>query len=305
MDTTKNPGITFKNPKTESLVSVIIPLYNRENTIIRAVESVLNQTYDNLEVIVVDDHSTDKSVETLKTLKDPRLRIIELESNGGACRARNIGASEANGEWIAFQDSDDEWLPDKLQKQIDFMKSGAYDFSFCQGNLILMDGKKLKSPKDSYGSAPDRDWYHVLMTDFPVSTQKFICTRQVMESVGFDESLCKSQDKDFALQVAHAFKVGYLAKPLVNIYAMQGSITFSKNGRKKYDSILRIVEKHREEIDQDPKAQSFYYANLGDFSYAFDRKLALSWYKKSLKAISSKKVIIKYLLTFIGLRQFF
>ena len=305
MDTTKNPGITFNHPPTDSMVSVIIPLYNRESTIIRAVQSVLNQTYSNLEVIIVDDCSTDNSVKTVKSLSDPRVRLIELETNGGACRARNIGAANANGEFIAFQDSDDEWLPDKLEKQLAFMQSGQYDFTFCQANLILLDGKILKSPKDSYGHDPDRDWYHVLMTDFPVSTQKFICHRSVMEKVGFDESLCKSQDKDFALQVAHDFKVGYLAQPLVNIYAMQGSITFSKNTQKKYDSILRTVEKHHQEIAQDPNAQSFYYANLGDFSYSFDRKLALSWYRKSLNAIFSKKVLVKYLLTCIGLRKYF
>ena len=305
MDSSKNPGIQFKNESTEGLVSVIIPSYNREKTIERAVRSVLEQTYPSVEVIVVDDCSKDKTVDILKSILDKRLHVIVQEQNSGACRARNNGVSHARGEWIAFQDSDDEWLPDKLEKQIAFMQSGGYDFSFCQGNLILLNGRTIKSPRDDYGHEPDRDWYHVLMTDFPVSTQKFICKRNVLEKIGFDEDLNKSQDKDFALQVAHEFKVGYLAVPLVNIYAMPDSITYSANQKKKYDSVLRIVQKHEAEISKDIHARQFYYCNLGDYSYQFDKKLALSWYKKSLTARLNKKVLAKYLLTLLGFRRFF
>ena len=306
MDPSKNPGITFINASScEEMVSVVIPTYNREKTILRAVQSVLNQTYKNLEVIVIDDCSKDKTVEMLNSISDERLHVIVLEQNGGACRARNIGVSHARGEWIAFQDSDDEWLPEKLEKQIAFMKSGEYDFSFCRGNLILMDGRTILSPLEHYGNEPDRDWYHVLMTDFPVSTQKFLCKRDVLKKVGFDEALNKSQDKDFALQVAHDFKVGFLAQPLVNIYAMQDSITYASNQEKKYDSVYRIVKKHKNEIENYIPARAFFYCNLGDYSYLFDRSLSLKWYQKSLKARFNKKVLAKYILTMIGLRKYF
>lgn len=305
MDGSKNPGIQFKNACIEGMVSVVIPAYNRETTIERAVRSCLNQTYPSLEVIVVDDKSKDNTVEILNRIEDKRLRVIVLEDNGGACRARNIGASHANGEWIAFQDSDDEWLPEKIEKQLAFMKNGNYDFSFCQGNLILLNGKQIKSPLEKYGTDADRDWYHVLMTDFPVSTQKFMCKRCVLEKYGFDEAITKSQDKDFALQVSHDFRTGYLAEPLVNIYAMAESITYSANQKKKYDSIFRTVTKHQAEIEAHIPAQKFYYANLGDYSYLFDKKLALSWYQKSLKAGFNKRVLAKLVLTAIGLRKYF
>ena len=305
MDASKNPGIQYLYEPTEGMVSVIIPTYRRASTIKRAVESVLSQSYSNLEVIVVDDCSGDDTLKILEQIDDKRLQVIPLETNGGACRARNIGAAHARGEWIAFQDSDDVFHPDKLEKQIAFMQKGNYDFSFCQGNLILLNGTKIHSPKDSYGTEADRDWYHVLMTDFPVSTQKFVCKRCVLERVGFDEELKKSQDKDFALQAAHDFKVGYLAIPLVDIYAMADSITYSSNQKKKYDSIYRTVQKHLSEIESHIPAQQFYYANLGDYSYLFDKKLSLSWYKKSLKAGFSKKTAIKYLLTLVGLRKYF
>ena len=283
MDATKNPGIAFEHEPVEGLVSVIIPSYNREKTILRAVQSVLDQTYRNIEVIVVDDCSQDKTVEMLQSIKDDRLDVIALDKNGGACRARNIGVSHARGEWIAFQDSDDAWMPEKTENQIAFMKSGNYDFSFCQGNLILLDGRTIKSPRDTYGHEADRDWYHVLMTDFPVSTQKFLCKRKVLETVGFDEALYKSQDKDFALQVAHRFIVGYLARPLVDIYAMPDSITYASNQKKKYDSVYRIVQKHIDEIEKDINAQVFYYCNLGDYSYLFDKKNGFKLVQKKFK----------------------
>lgn len=99
------------------MVSVIIPSYNRENTIVRAVNSVLNQTYKDIEVIVVDDCSKDRTLELLSSIKDERLKFFKLEKNSGACVARNFGIEKANGEFIAFQDSDDEWLPEKLKSR--------------------------------------------------------------------------------------------------------------------------------------------------------------------------------------------
>ena len=114
------------------LVSVVIPLYNRENTIQRAVDSILNQTYTNIEVLVVDDGSTDASVKMLeKYQKDKRVKVFLQGTNKGANVARNRGIQEAEGEYIAFQDSDDVWLSDKLEKQIKRMESENFYISFC------------------------------------------------------------------------------------------------------------------------------------------------------------------------------
>ena len=305
MDRSKNKGIEFVADMIPGMVSVIIPTHNREQTIKRSILSVLNQSYNNLEAIIVDDGSNDNTVNIIHSINDPRVRVIVLDSNNGACRARNIGVANSRGEWIAFQDSDDECFPEKLEKQLNFMKSGNYDFSFCQGYLILLNGNKIKSPKDSYGTNADRDWYHVLMTDFPVSTQKFLCRRYVLNVIGFDEDLSKSQDKDFALQVAHDFKVGFLAEPLVNIYATPQSITYSTKQEKRYYSVKRIVEKHLYEIDADTDAKVFFFSNLADNCYLFDRPKAIEYYKRSLRARLTGKVFVKLVLTLLGLRRFF
>ena len=99
------------------MVSVIIPTYNRGSLIGRAIVSVLNQTYKDIEVLVIDDASTDYTETVVDSIKDERLHYYKLEKNGGACRARNVGISKAQGEYIAFLDSDDEWMSNKIELQ--------------------------------------------------------------------------------------------------------------------------------------------------------------------------------------------
>ena len=99
-------------------ISVVIPCYNRRDRILASVESVLGQSYEALELIVVDDGSTDGSAELFENYTDKRLRFLRYEENRGACYARNYGAERATGEYLAFQDSDDVWHRDKLEKQL-------------------------------------------------------------------------------------------------------------------------------------------------------------------------------------------
>ena len=111
----------------EIKISVIIPMYNREKTIHYCLQSVLNQTYQAAEIIVVDDCSVDSSVDIVKSLNNPLIRLIILERNSGAQVARNRGIKESRYEWIAFQDSDDEWLPDRLEKGVAELKKRNYN----------------------------------------------------------------------------------------------------------------------------------------------------------------------------------
>ena len=99
-------------------VSVIIPLYNEEKYITACVESVINQTYKNLEIIIVDDKSTDNSLKIVKNIKDKRIKIISLKKNAGVANARNKGVEAATGDYICFLDSDDFWDKTKIEKQI-------------------------------------------------------------------------------------------------------------------------------------------------------------------------------------------
>ena len=106
----------------EGLVSVIIPVYNSEKYVKEAIDSVLKQTYQNFEIIVVDDCSTDNSCQIIKKIDDQRIRLIKLDKNSGVAVARNIAIENAKGQYIAFLDSDDIWLEDKLLQQIKQMR---------------------------------------------------------------------------------------------------------------------------------------------------------------------------------------
>ena len=119
------------------LVSVIMPSYNTAEYILDSIRSVQAQTYTNWELIIVDDCSTDDSVKLIKSIKDLRIILFQNEQNSGAAISRNKALREAKGKWIAFLDSDDIWVPEKLEKQIRFMKENNYAFTFTDYRICL------------------------------------------------------------------------------------------------------------------------------------------------------------------------
>lgn len=127
----------------DDLVSIIMPSYNTGKYIKKTIESVLNQSYGNWELIIVDDCSTDNTDEVIKPfLADSRICYLHNEQNSGAAFSRNKALKEAKGKWIAFLDSDDLWMPEKLQKQLAFMKVNDYSFSYTQYEEIDANGNK-------------------------------------------------------------------------------------------------------------------------------------------------------------------
>ena len=133
------------------LVSIIMPSYNTGKFIKETINSVINQTYNNWELIIVDDCSTDNTDDVVKTIKDNRIKYIKNKENSGAAISRNVALREAKGRWIAFLDSDDLWKKDKLERQIKFMEKNNYYFSYT--NYVEIDensnsnGKKITGPK--------------------------------------------------------------------------------------------------------------------------------------------------------------
>ena len=119
------------------LVSIVMPSYNTEQYIADSVKSILAQTYPDWELIIVDDCSTDRTVEIVRSFNDPRIRLFRNERNSGAAVSRNKALREAKGKWIAFLDSDDVWLPEKLMKQIRFMTENKYSFTFTDYRICL------------------------------------------------------------------------------------------------------------------------------------------------------------------------
>lgn len=128
--------------RESGLVSIIMPSYNTAEYIMDSILSVCNQTYKNWELLIVDDCSTDTTKEIMAKINDPRIKIFYNERNSGAAVSRNKALREAKGQWIAFLDSDDLWMPDKLEKQIKFMEDNEYAFSYTNYEEINSNGDK-------------------------------------------------------------------------------------------------------------------------------------------------------------------
>ena len=128
---------------THELVSIVTPSYNTADFIAETIKSVQDQTYTNWEMIIVDDCSTDRTDEIVAEFvaEDPRIRYMKNEKNCGAAQTRNRALREARGRWIAFLDSDDLWLPTKLERQVSFMEANGYSFSYTQYSEITESGQ--------------------------------------------------------------------------------------------------------------------------------------------------------------------
>ncbi len=233
------------------LVSVVIPTYNRAATIERAARSVLNQTFRDLEMIVVDDCSGDDTLERLSRLQDPRMRILRHARNQGAGAGRNTGLAAARGTYVAFQDSDDEWLVDKLDAQIAALEAapeavGAYCAKIIYGidRDHIHGGRRASVVPDWSEDVLGGDIAEVLRTRNLISTQTLVIRRAVMERMsGFDPRLKNSIDWDFVLRLSELGPILFVDQPLVVAYRMHDSISLPS--RKSAYSHLMIVNKMR------------------------------------------------------------
>jgi teichuronic acid biosynthesis glycosyltransferase TuaG len=129
--------------ETKPTISIIMPAYNSSRTIVESIDSVLAQTFNSWELLITDDCSTDSTMEIVerKIQGDPRIKLFRLEQNSGAGAARNHSIKEAKGNYIAFLDADDLWVPTKLQIQLDYMQSHSYDFTFSAYQTISAEGE--------------------------------------------------------------------------------------------------------------------------------------------------------------------
>jgi len=193
-------------------VSVIIPTFNRRDFVREAVASVLDQQRVDFELIVVDDGSTDGTEAALDPLVD-RLRYIR-QDNRGVSAARNAGAARARGEWLAFLDSDDLWLPDKLAVQLAYGAAHP-DMRICQtGETWLRNGVRVNPC--AHHRKPDGDVFVPSLRRCLVSPSAVMMRRDLFDAAGgFDESLPACEDYDLWLRIARTTPVALIDQPLV------------------------------------------------------------------------------------------
>jgi glycosyltransferase involved in cell wall biosynthesis len=272
----------------EPPVSVVIPAYNRAATIGAAIESVLRQTWTDFELVVVDDGSTDGTLEAAAAVRDPRLRLVANPTNTGAAGARNAGVAQARGTWIAFQDSDDEWLPLKLEKQMARLAAnpafvGAYCGLLTIGRLDPRPGERTHLRYVPHASMPvtEGDILAPLLERNMISTQTLVVRRDVfLELGGFDESTTPIEDWDFVLRLAHRGPIAFVDEPLVHQRFSPNSIT--RWAKRRRESQARMVEKNMPLFATRPhQLARQYYVLAGDSRKAGDLAAARRFIRRA------------------------
>lgn len=222
----------FSYPKVDSTVnvSVIIPTYNRADKLARSVKSVLSQSYDVFEILIIDDGSKDntrKIVEKLQDKHPDKIFYYKLEQNSGPARARNFGVSKARGEYIAFHDDDDEWHPDKLEIQMKHMlNDSSIDMTFSQ-MIQYRDGEFVNIVCE------ELDWYYTQEKFYQkLFFQNFIGTPTIIvkknafiQLGGFCEKITSLEDWEFALRAARELHIEFITTPLMDVHISLKSVT--------------------------------------------------------------------------------
>lgn len=248
-----------KSPK----VSIIIPTYNRAHLIERAVKSALNQTYQDFEIIIIDDGSTDNTETVINKFQQKDNRIVYLKhgKNRGGSTARNTGINASRGEYTAFLDSDDEWLPEKLEKQVNvFQKLPENTGVLYSGYYIVLEknGKILKE----ISPIVKGDVYKEILKGCILGSPTPLIRRTCFEKSGlFDETLFSCEDWDMWIRIAKYYEFDFLKETLAKYYIHGDQISTNLNN--KILSRKNILEKYYSDLLKNPQAIGFHYNHLG------------------------------------------
>lgn len=235
----------------ENRVTIITPVYNASKYLSETIESVLNQTYVNFEYILVDDCSTDNSAEIIKEYieKDNRIKYVKLDSNSGAAVARNKGLEVASGQYIAFIDSDDKWYPEKLEKQLDFMVSNQFGFTYTKFDLIHEDGTMKKDNVQ----LPKKLNYSGLLKNTAIACSTVMIDKDIIGEFRMP-LVRKGQDTATWLKILRHHDYAYLVDEVLNQYR---SVPASLSSNR-IQALKRTWNTYRN-IEQLPLIKALYY----------------------------------------------
>ncbi len=253
-------------------ISVVIPTRNRPELLVRAVRSALIQTYDNIEVVVVIDGPDQASVEALSEVSDARLRFIELEQSGGGNPARNLGVSAAKGNWVALLDDDDEWLPDKLLRQLEILREAKFDqrtvvscrFVTRSPAKDVVWPRRLPGSEDAVGDYIF-DYQSLFDGEAALKTSTLLLSRQMLQDTRFSTSVKKHQEIDLLLRASSLgpLRLRFAKEVLAiwNVDSGRPSINNERNWRRSLD----WVRGHRQNLTRRAYA-GFLLVNLASES---------------------------------------
>jgi len=253
-------GDRLKTP----MVSVIIPTYNRAHFVGRAIRSVLNQTYQDFELIVVDDACSDNTEEIVRGFNDDRIRYIRHDENKGGAAARNTGIKAARGEYVAFQDDDDEWMPVKLEKQLEVLRTEE-KVGMVYTDMWRIDqadhGHYFRAPHiDPRDEAVFKKALYLRLTG--IGVQSSLIKRECLERVGgFDERFPRWIDLELFVRLSKDCIFYHIEEPLV-VYHREREGIITDRSRLIIAHKL-FLEKYRDEIVADRRLLAFHMHTLG------------------------------------------
>jgi glycosyltransferase involved in cell wall biosynthesis len=282
------------------LISVILPFYNRSNVLPLAIHSILCQSYRHWELVLVNDCSTDNSLEVARSFSDSKIKILQTPQNSGAAAARNLGIKAAKGEFISFLDSDDTYHPRFLELSVQALAGSNDSIGYSYTGVGDMAGVSAELTELKIWRISERynDKKKPLLYDLKIGTAAGITMkRSVFERVGyFDEALRAAEDTDFFIRVSEHFQGWPIDKILIfkdNTLPDRLTLNYFKNA----DAYDRIIAKNKIEIAENKYLQHrWYYKGMWLHFYANNKGAATRYFFRLIKGGGiTCKVIAAYL----------
>ncbi|MDD5125702.1 glycosyltransferase family 2 protein [Methylovulum sp.] len=295
--------------KENTLVSVVLPTFNRGHIIELSIRSVLAQTYNNIELIVIDDASTDDTEKKIEELNDSRIKYLKLKENVGASAARNKGISLARGILVAFQDSDDIWFPKKLERQIDsyndmYNRYETVAGCFCRYIKISGNNGTNVVPLSSDLLANEGNYHEKLLSRNLIGTPTILAKKEALDKVGgFDSSLSTDEDWDLVLKLTKLYRFALTDEILVCSLTSSDSV----NTKPRSESILKIIKNNIDSFDKNKKCYSLQIRTAAiDCLMRDNISEAIKLAKRSLMIRPSLKSLLIFLVPniYIKLKKF-
>lgn len=245
-------------------VSVIIPTHNRAELLFTAISSVFGQTFEDWEMVIVDDHSTDKTRIVVEGFADDRVKYIKNTGKNGPSVSRNLAISAAAGEYVAFLDDDDEWLPQKLEKQIGILDTCTKKVCGIYSNRLMIDKQTGKTFSEDPGAETLKgNLLSQLMIKNPIHTSTLVIRKACLDKIGvFDETMRYSEDKDLFIRLSIYWDIEYVNIPLTKAY-YHGNSHLSRNLEGKIHGREVILRRYEHLYRKNRKSWSKMYVCLG------------------------------------------
>lgn len=255
------------------MISVILTTYNRAHILPRAIESVLSQTYDDWELVIIDDCSQDETARVVKGYNDPRIQYFKTPVNGGSSSARNFGFEKSKGEYIVFLDDDNEFAPLFLEEAEYRLRTAHESVKGIRvGRTVIQVGYRTYAPPITHTGFDSIDW-------------GFLMKREVMENIQYDTNIYGDEDADFGIRFAERYKQLYIDKPLIIAHGEENEDSVCNPSKRRLEGLEYFIQKHLLRYKQHPDELRYLYRLAGrNFYKAGFRLKGVQFFLKSFLA---------------------